>query len=122
MITVLWVVMLLSLVMTVVAQTSRLDGRVSFAGAERVRCKWALRAGVETAVAVLNDDPKSSDSFDDMWHENVEDDQIGISFCHFLQGFLAVGGFFDLESQLAQHHVEELEVYRLVVNNKNFAL
>lgn len=70
---VLWLLMLLTVLVTVLAKTVRLDSYVSRSTTEQVRCRWAMRAGVEKAMALLNDDTKASDTLSDMWHENDAD-------------------------------------------------
>lgn len=74
-IAVMWVLIVLIIIITVVAQTSRIDTRISLGVAERIRCKWAARGGLETAIAVLNDDKdyNTSDTADDLWYYNPED-------------------------------------------------
>ena len=83
---VMWVIVLLTVIMTTVAHTSRLDTRISLASAEQMRCKWGSRAGVETAIAVLNDDftTNYSDSFDDLWASNPADfNDVPLDGCSF---------------------------------------
>jgi len=72
-IAVLWAVVVLIVIITVVGKNSRLDARVSFADMMRDRCRWAGRAGVETAMAVLNEDYLGSDGLMDLWADNDED-------------------------------------------------
>ena len=73
---VLWAVMLLTALVTVMAKTSRLETRVSLASAERVGGKWACRAGIETAIGLLNDDTTPADSLADLWNDPVECEDI----------------------------------------------
>ena len=83
-IAVMWVIILLSIIVAVIARTSRLDTRISLASAERFRCKWTCRAGIETAIAVLNDDESDCDSFEDLWYDNPEDfNNIQMDMCRF---------------------------------------
>lgn len=72
-VTVLWVVIVLMVIVAAVGRSSRLDTRICIAGTEQLRCKWASRAGAETAVAVLSDDLRASDSLKDLWNDNPED-------------------------------------------------
>jgi type II secretory pathway component PulK len=74
-IAVMWIMIVLTVIVAVVAQASRIDTRTSLSAAERIRCKWALRAGMETAIAVLNDDKNYNytDTFDDLWYYDPED-------------------------------------------------
>jgi type II secretory pathway component PulK len=69
---VLWAVMLLTALVTVLAKTSRLETRISLASAERVGGKWACRAGIETAIGLLNDDTTPADSLTDIWNDPTE--------------------------------------------------
>lgn len=81
---VLWIVVLLTVITAVLARTSRLDTRISGVSADHIRCKWASRAGLETAIAVLNDDDTSSDSFSDLWYDNETDfNSIPLEGCTF---------------------------------------
>jgi type II secretory pathway component PulK len=59
---VLWITVLLMVIVAAVGHSSRLDTRVCLADSEQLRCKWACRAGIEKAVAVLNEDPTESDA------------------------------------------------------------
>ena len=72
---VLWIVILLTLIVTVVAQSGMIDTRITHVAAERVRCKWACRAGLEMATAILNDDEleAGSDSLYDIWNMAASD-------------------------------------------------
>lgn len=72
---VLWIVIVLTLIVTVVAQSGMIDTRISHVAAERIKCKWACRAGVEMAIASLNDDELlgGSDSLFDAWNDGVGD-------------------------------------------------
>ena len=72
-VTVLWVVMLLGVIVAVVGQNCRLDTKICIAATEAARCKWACRAGLDTAVAVLNEDLRESDCLTDLWSDNEED-------------------------------------------------
>ena len=71
---VLWVVAVLMIIAATVGQTSRLDAKVSrLVRMEQLRCKWSCRAGIETAIGVLNEDFRESDSLTDLWSDNEED-------------------------------------------------
>jgi type II secretory pathway component PulK len=106
---VMWVIVLLTVIMTTVAHTSRLDMRISLASAEQMRCKWASRAGVETAIAVLNDDfaTNYSDSLDDLWAGNPADfNDVPLDGCSFTVEVTDEAGKLDIntatEKQLMQ--------------------
>jgi len=71
-VTVLWVVMILTAMVAVIAKTSRLDTRITIAGTEQVAGKWACRAALETAIALLNEDPHTSDGIVDLWTLNPQ--------------------------------------------------
>jgi len=70
---VLWIVIVLTAIVTVLGRKGRLDTKVCFARTEGLRCKWAGRAGIDRAIAVLNEDPRESDSLMDLWSDNDED-------------------------------------------------
>jgi type II secretory pathway component PulK len=61
-IAVLWIVAILTIIATSVGQNSRLDTKVSTMRMEELRCRWACRAGIETAIGVLNEDLRESDN------------------------------------------------------------
>lgn len=70
---VLWTSVLLLIIVGSVVQISRLDMKVSVFSAQSVACKWASRAGVETAAALLAEDSLYSDALDDLWSDNDAD-------------------------------------------------
>lgn len=72
-IAVLWMVVVLMVMTAILGRKSRLDMKVCLARMEAVRCKWACRAGIEKAMAVLNEDETENDSLLDLWSENEED-------------------------------------------------
>ncbi len=72
-IAVLWMVVVLMVMTAILGRKSRLDMKVCLARMETVRCKWACRAGIEKAIAVLNEDETENDSLLDLWSENEED-------------------------------------------------
>ena len=87
---VMWIIILLTLIVTVVAQSSMIDMRITHIAAERVRCKWGSRAGLEKAIAILNDDMNDdeiadgSDSLYDIWSNNVADfNSVPLDQCYF---------------------------------------
>jgi len=82
---VLWVVAVLMIIVATAGQTSRLDAKVSRGvRTEQLRCKWSCRAGIETAIGVLNEDYRESDSLTDLWSDNEEDlSNIGLEQCRF---------------------------------------
>ena len=83
-VTVLWVVMVLMIIVAVLGRKSRLDAKVCFARMEGLRCKWACRAGIETAIGVLNEDERESDCLTDLWSDNDEDfNDIALEKCSF---------------------------------------
>ena len=67
---VLWTAVLLLIIVGSVVQISRLDMKISVFSAQSVACKWASRAGVETAAAILTEDSLISDALDDLWSDN----------------------------------------------------
>jgi len=72
-IAVLWMVVVLMVMTAILSRKSRLDMKVCLARMETVRCKWACRAGIEKAIAVLNEDETENDSLMDLWSDNAED-------------------------------------------------
>lgn len=73
MIAVLWTVVVLMAIIAMLGRSSRLDTKVAMARMDAIRCKWACRAGVEKAVAVLNTDETENDTLLDFWSDNEED-------------------------------------------------
>jgi len=73
MIAVLWTVVVLMAIVAMLGRNSRLDTKVAMARMDAIRCKWACRAGVEKAVAVLNTDETENDTLLDLWSDNEED-------------------------------------------------
>lgn len=67
---VLWFVMLMTTVAVVTAKMAILESRISQIASERIRCRWAARAGVETAWALLLADDRASDTKLDNWSQN----------------------------------------------------
>ncbi len=70
---VMWVVVLLAAIAAVIAASSRIESRMCLAEAEQTRAKWAMRAGLEKAIAVLTDDDKATDALSDIWADNAEE-------------------------------------------------
>lgn len=83
-IAVLWIVVVLGIIAVTTGRSSQLDTRVCLARTDQLWCKWACRAGLETAVAVLNDDIRASDSLNDLWSENEQDlNDVSLEQCRF---------------------------------------
>ncbi|MHC4507883.1 MAG: type II secretion system minor pseudopilin [Planctomycetota bacterium] len=72
-IAVLWTAVVLTVMAAIIGRKSRLDMKVCLARMEGVRCKWAARAGIEKAMAVLKEDDTESDGLLDLWSDNDED-------------------------------------------------
>ncbi len=70
---VLWMVAVMTAIIAMVSQTSRLNMKMATAAADEVRCQWACRAGTESAIAILNEDLRASDCLLDLWSDNDED-------------------------------------------------
>ncbi len=70
---VLWIIVILMVVVASMARTSRIETRAGLSVAEQTRCKWACSAGIEVGKAVLRDDEKQSDGFEDLWSSANED-------------------------------------------------
>ena len=69
---VLWTVVLLLILGAGVTQYYRLDMKRTVFAAQSVRCQWASRAGLETAIAVLNEDDRAADTLTDDWGDPDE--------------------------------------------------
>jgi len=72
-IAVLWIVVLMTTLVAVMSQTSRLNMKMAGVALDDVRCKWACRAGTEYAIAVLNEDYRDTDCLSDLWSDNPDD-------------------------------------------------
>ncbi|MDH7598668.1 MAG: type II secretion system protein GspK [Sedimentisphaerales bacterium] len=70
---VLWTVAILMIMAGATGQTSRLDTKLSIFTAQEIRCKWAARAGVEKAIALLNEDDPTTDSLNEDWATSAQD-------------------------------------------------
>lgn len=64
---VLWMAVLMVVLASVTSQSSLLDTRISHVDIERQRCRWACRAGIETAIAILLEDDPGYDCLWDDW-------------------------------------------------------
>jgi type II secretory pathway component PulK len=81
---VLWIVVLMTSVVAIVGQTSRLNMKVSTAALDETRCRWACRAGTEMAIALLNDDVRATDCLMDLWSDNDEDfNNVSLERCQY---------------------------------------
>ena len=70
---VLWVVMIMTAIVAIAGQTNRLNMKMATGAVDQVRCKWACRAGTESAMALLIDDLRASDCLQDLWSNSDED-------------------------------------------------
>ena len=68
-IAVLWVGMLVSLILLGVRLTSRVNLALAHSELASVQAHWLARAGIEQAMAALEDDTRLSDSSLDIWYE-----------------------------------------------------
>ena len=83
-IAVLWIVAVLTVIVAVLGRKSQLDSKVCLASMEATRCKWACRAGIEKAIAILNEDERETDSLMDFWNDNYIDfNDIPLERCRF---------------------------------------
>lgn len=85
-IAVLWTAVLLTVMAAVLGRKSRLDMKVCLARMEAVRCKWAARAGIEKAMAILKEDAaeNQTDGLLDLWSDNDEDfNNVPLNRCWF---------------------------------------
>lgn len=72
-IAVLWIVVLMTTLVAVMSQTSRLNMKMAGVALDDLRCKWACRGGTEYAIAVLNEDYRDTDCLSDLWSDNPDD-------------------------------------------------
>jgi len=70
---VLWIVAVMTAIVAIAGQTSRLNMKMAAAAGDETRCKWACRAGTENAIAVLNEDLRDTDCLLDLWSDNDEE-------------------------------------------------
>ncbi|MBN1126377.1 MAG: general secretion pathway protein GspK, partial [Sedimentisphaerales bacterium] len=70
---VLWTLVLLTIIVTIASQMTYVDTHISMAAGDRIRCKWAARAGLEKSIALLENDELESDSLYDVWSGYVPD-------------------------------------------------
>jgi len=83
-IAVLWMVVVLMVMCAILGRKSRLDMKICMARMESVRCKWACRAGIEKAMAVMSEDDTENDSLMDVWSDNPEDfNDVALDQCVF---------------------------------------
>lgn len=83
-IAVLWMVVVLMVMCAILGRKSRLDMKICMARMESVRCKWACRAGIEKAMAVMSEDDTENDSLLDVWSDNPEDfNDVALDQCVF---------------------------------------
>ncbi len=81
---VLWMVAVMTAIVAVVSQTSRLDRKMATGAADEVRCKWACRAGLESALAILSEDVRTSDSLSDLWSDSDDDfNDVALERCQY---------------------------------------
>ena len=70
---ILWIIIVLTVIVTTLGRKSRLDSKITLARMDAVRCKWACRAGIERAVAILDEDPRETDCLTDQWNYSPDD-------------------------------------------------
>ena len=81
---VLWIVVLMTSIVAIVGQTSRLNMKMSSAALDETRCRWACRAGTEMAIALLNEDLRDTDCLMDLWSDNDEDlNDVSLERCQY---------------------------------------
>ncbi|MBN1506735.1 MAG: general secretion pathway protein GspK [Sedimentisphaerales bacterium] len=78
---VLWIVMVMTALVAIVGQTNRLNWKVATGTLDQVRCRWACRAGTESAIAVLNDDLRDTDCLQDLWSDNDDYNNVQVERC-----------------------------------------
>ncbi len=83
-IAVLWLVVLLGVIASTIGRNSRGDSKVTYAQTQSAKVRWACRAGIDTAVAVLNEDSQASDGLEEAWAYNEEDfNNVQLEGCSF---------------------------------------
>jgi type II secretory pathway component PulK len=83
-IAVLWMIAVMTALAAIVGQTSRLNLKMAVSATDEVRCKWACRAGTESAIAILAEDSKASDCLLDLWADSTEDfNDIALERCRY---------------------------------------
>jgi type II secretory pathway component PulK len=81
---VLWMIAVMTAIAAIVGQTSRLNMKMAVSATDELRCKWACRAGTESAVALLNEDLRDSDSLLDLWSSNDADfNDVALERCRY---------------------------------------
>ena len=81
---VLWVFVILSVVVVSMIKLSMLNGKISLFESEKVKCSWAARAGLESAIAIIEKDETGIDTLDDEWAVNIADfNDVEINGCVF---------------------------------------
>jgi type II secretory pathway component PulK len=81
---VMWLLVLLTVMVTLLAKEADMDRRMSQSVAEQVRADWAAHAGLERAIALLSEDSTGMDSLADLWHDNGLDcNDIALTRCRF---------------------------------------
>ncbi len=110
---VLWMVAVMTEIVAVVGQTGRLNMKMAMAATDEVRCKWACRAGLENAIAVLNEDLKDSDCLSDLWSDNDEDfNNVAMERCRYSVRVIDEAGKLNINTATKDHlmalpHMEE---------------
>lgn len=103
-VTVLWMIILLGAIVAAICRTSRLDTKVCIAGTEGLHLAWACKAGIDTAVAVLNEDDKESDNLNDLWASNEEDfNDIELDTCIFNVRVIDEAGKLNINTATKKH-------------------
>ncbi len=70
--TVMWVVLVAAMIVLGMQKAGRSNLAMATHELESVRAHWLARAGVEKAMAVLDEDTDGSDGSTDYWHSNEE--------------------------------------------------
>jgi type II secretory pathway component PulK len=81
---VLWMVAVMTAIAALVGQTSRLNRKMAVSATDEVRCKWACRAGLESAIGILAEDLRDTDCLLDTWSDNDEDfNEVPLERCQY---------------------------------------
>jgi len=70
---VLFIVIILSLTVSITGRNGRMDTKLRTISSDVLACRWALKAGLATSFAILNEDETDSDGLQDLWSLNPQD-------------------------------------------------
>lgn len=104
---VLWLKIILIAMVAILSQNSRLDLKVRAIVIEEFRCRWACRAGVEKAVAILVEDPRECDDLRELWSDNDADfNNVSLEMCNFTVRVIDEAGKLNINSVTKEQLME----------------